>query len=483
VLFNTYEFALFFVCVLGGFYSCPSRYRWLLLLVASYVFYAAWRPAFVIWLALTTVVDYVAGRVMDATKSPFGRRAALVSSVTINLSILFLFKYLDFFLSNVAGLAGYLGVEFPHEAVQLLLPLGISFYTFQSLSYVIDVYSRRVRAETHFGIYALYVSFFPQLVAGPIGRAPLLLPQFRSPTSPSADDVRSGLWLVGYGLFKKMCVADMVAPFVNHVFSQPSSFNGSYLIIATLLFSVQIYCDFSGYSDIAIGTARIMGYHLAINFRQPYFSTSLAKLWQRWHISLSTWFRDYVYSRLGRNRVGTRRWMLNIMTVFALSGLWHGAAWGFVAWGVIHGAGIIIEKLATLTYRHAVGQQSMSRIASVLGPLIGFLFTAIVWLVGSVFFRAGSIERATDVLRRMTRLGSLQYGTFSAFSLPAFELTLTALNISILFFVDALLGVRSPVIGRLARTTSLQIGLGVIFAYYIIFFGVFGRIQFIYFQF
>ena len=483
MLFNTYEFAVFFICVLGALYFCSYRHRWLLLLIASYIFYAAWRPAFAFWLILTTGVDYAAARIMDAAKAPRLRKAALIGSIAINLGILFAFKYFDFFMSNVAGLAGFLGVEIPHSALSLILPLGISFYTFQSMSYVIDVYFRRVRAETHFGIYALYVAFFPQLIAGPIGRAGRLLPQFRNPKPPTPVGVSSGLWLVGYGLFKKMCIADLIAPLVNRAFQDPSHFNGSYLIIATVLFALQIYCDFSGYSDIAIGVARIMGYDLMINFRQPYLSTSLTEFWRRWHISLSTWFRDYLYVPLGGNRVAVGRWALNILVVFLLSGLWHGAAWGFVAWGAIHGGGLIVERLAKRVLQHPVAQRRFGAVGPVLGRVFGFLFTAAVVLVGWVFFRAASIDQAIDILSRMTTLGRLQYGTFTALSLPAFELALTALNIAMLLVVDYLLSVDSALLAKLGRHAPLRICLGVALAYDIVFFGVFGRLNFIYFQF
>jgi D-alanyl-lipoteichoic acid acyltransferase DltB (MBOAT superfamily) len=482
VLFNTYEFVFFFVCVLCALNLVSSRYRWVLLLVASYIFYAGWRPSFTIWLLISTLLDYSTGRIIDSAKSLRIRRVALIFSICINLGILFTFKYLDFFITNTVGLAGFFGVQLPDYTVKLILPLGISFYTFQSLSYVIDVYQGRIKAETHLGLYALYVAFFPQLVAGPIGRAPHLLHQFKDQPAPTPGDVNVGLWLVGFGLFKKMCIADLIAPVVNGIFSQPAQYNGSYLLIATILFAVQIYCDFSGYSDIAIGTARIMGYRLMINFRQPYFSTSLTEFWGRWHISLSTWFRDYLYIPLGGNRVSLVRWGLNILVVFVVSGVWHGAAWAFVAWGAIHGAGMVVERLVRETYSLAQRRMNAVIAPSIISGL-GFLSTTCVVLIGWVFFRAASLDKAVEVLRHIFQFGPLEYGTFKTLSLPSFELVLTVINIASLIWMDYLLWTDSALIGRFAKSTTLQICLGVALIYYIVFFGVFERIEFIYFQF
>jgi alginate O-acetyltransferase complex protein AlgI len=482
VLFNTYEFVFFFICVLCALNIVSHRYRWVLLLIASYIFYAGWRPSFIVWLWLSTVLDYTSGRIIDGTKDQRLRKIALICSITINLGILFTFKYLDFFITNTVGLAGFFGVEIPNYTVKLILPLGISFYTFQSLSYVIDVYMGRIKAETHFGLYALYVAFFPQLVAGPIGRAPELLHQFREQPSPTAADVNTGLWLVGYGLFKKMCIADLIAPVVNGVFTHSSQYNGSYLVIATILFAFQIYCDFSGYSDIAIGIARIMGYRLMINFRQPYFSTSLTEFWRRWHISLSTWFRDYLYVPLGGNKVGIGRWALNILVVFLVSGVWHGAAWAFVAWGAIHGLGIVAERFMRQAYAF-VPRWVDAVIAPRLLGVFGFFSTTAVVLIGWVFFRAASVDKAAEILRHMLQFGPLEYGTFKALSLPSFELVLTVINLIALTWVDYLLWSDSPLIGRISKSGALQICLGVSLVYYIVFFGIFERIEFIYFQF
>jgi alginate O-acetyltransferase complex protein AlgI len=278
-----------------------------------------------------------------------------------------------------------------------------------------------------------------------------------------------------------MCIADLIAPVVNGVFTHSSQYNGSYLVIATILFAFQIYCDFSGYSDIAIGIARIMGYRLMINFRQPYFSTSLTEFWRRWHISLSTWFRDYLYVPLGGNKVSIGRWSLNIVVVFLVSGVWHGAAWAFVVWGAIHGFGIVVERLMRQAYAFISGGDDI--IAPKILSLFGFFCTTAVVLIGWVFFRAASVDKAVEILRRMFQFGPLEYGTFKALSLPSFELVLTAINLIALMWVDYLLWSDSALIRRISRSGALQICLGVSLVYYIVFFGIFERIEFIYFQF
>jgi alginate O-acetyltransferase complex protein AlgI len=483
VLFNTYEFLFFFACVLGAFCLLPSRHRWVLLLIASYVFYAGWRPSFVVFLMFSTLLDYASARIIEAGRSDSARKAVLFGTIGINLGILFTFKYLDFAITNIAGLAGFFGVELPDYVVKLVLPLGISFYTFQSMSYVIDVYSRRVRAETHFGIYALYVAFFPQLVAGPIGRAPALLHQFKKPKSPTPDDVTSGLWLAGYGLFKKMCIADAIAPVVNGIFSQPDQYNGTYLLIASVLFGIQIYCDFSGYSDIAIGIARIMGYRLSINFRQPYFATSLSEFWRCWHISLSSWFRDYLYLPLGGNRVPLPRWVFNILVVFVVSGLWHGAAWTFVAWGLLHGVGLVIEHLAGRRLHGHSPATDRTAPPHAVHPIVGWMLTQAVVFAGWVFFRANSIGQAFEIFGRLPALGPIEYGTFKVLGLPSFELAMTVLNIAILLFIDRRIASGAFDERRSPGGSALRTILGVALVYYIVLFGVFQRIEFIYFQF
>ncbi len=275
MLFNSFEFIVFFATFCILFFSTPRRARAVVLLIGSYIFYAGWRPSFLLLLLFTTFVDYFSALAIDTARSPLVRKAALATSLTINFGLLATFKYLDFLLSNVVGAAGFFGVELPPLALNLILPIGISFYTFQSVGYTLDVYNRRFPAERNLLYYALYVAFFPQLVAGPIERAAHMIAQYKAQRATSPERIATGLWLVGWGLFKKMGIADIASPFVNGVFADPAAYNGSYTLIASLLFALQIYCDFSGYSDIAIGVARIMGIDLMINFRQPYSPRAL----------------------------------------------------------------------------------------------------------------------------------------------------------------------------------------------------------------
>lgn len=493
MLFNTFEFAVFFAIFLLFFFATPPRARPVVILAASYIFYAGWRASFLLLLIFTTLVDYTSALVIDTTPNPRLRKAALMASLTINFGLLGSFKYLDFLLHNIVGAAGLFGAHLPPLAVNLILPVGISFYTFQSVGYTLDVYNRRFPAERNLLFYAVYVAFFPQLVAGPIERASHMIAQYKAqrPTSPTR--IVSGLWLVGWGLFKKMCIADMAAPIVNGVFSDPTSFNGSYTLIATILFSLQIYCDFSGYSDIAIGVARMVGIDLMINFRQPYFSTNLTDFWRRWHISLSTWFRDYLYIPLGGNRTTVPRWAGNTLFVFGVSGLWHGANWTFLLWGVWHGVAIVLEDLVRRVQR----APARIRFAGVPAPIvatqvrgngvtssaIGLAYTLAIVLVGWVFFRARTLSDAIYILTSWTRLGPISYGTFKILGLPSVEIATLVVNIIVLIVVDAHLRLRATK-NEAIRNKGVLSMLGALLLFYEIFlFGSLGSHDFIYFQF
>ncbi|MCB0763068.1 MAG: MBOAT family protein, partial [Flavobacteriales bacterium] len=324
MLFNSTAYLIFLPVVVGLFFALPHRLRWLLLLVASCVFYMAFVPVYILILAFTIMVDYVAGIVIEPARGR-ARRMFLVASIVANVGVLAIFKYYPFLTENLELLLGSIGIRHHFPDLGILLPIGLSFHTFQSLSYTLEVYHDRQPAERHFGRFALYVMFFPQLVAGPIERPQNLLPQFKARRSFSLEDLSWGLVKILYGLFKKVVVADRLAPFVDAVYADIPGSNGLTILLATLFFTVQIYCDFSGYSDIAIGSARIMGYRLMENFKRPYLSTSIREFWGRWHISLSSWFRDYLYIPLGGNRVVKWRWYYNLMIVFLVSGLWHGA--------------------------------------------------------------------------------------------------------------------------------------------------------------
>ncbi len=384
--FASLEFLIFFALLVPSYFLVPGSWRWLLLLIASYLFYAWWNVSYIILIVFSTVVDYLAAAAMPAPDSGQDgrRRLLLMLSLVVNLGVLFTFKYFNFMSESVGLVLGSLGVAYDHQALDMLLPVGISFYTFQSMAYTIDVYRGRLAPERHFGIFALYVAFFPQLVAGPIERAQNILPQLRQQFSFDYGRVVQGLRLILWGMFKKVVIADRVAVYVNAVYGDPQRYDGGVLLLATLLFAVQIYCDFSGYTDIAIGTARIMGFRLMDNFRQPYFATSISDFWRRWHISLSTWFRDYLYIPLGGSRVPLPRYLGNLMIVFVVSGLWHGAAWTFVIWGALHGLYMVAEVALRRSGLQLIPGPAWLRMA--LGGLVTFALTSFAW----IFFRANS---------------------------------------------------------------------------------------------
>ncbi len=341
--FNSYQFLIFFPAVVLLYYAISHRWRWAWLLLASCFFYAAFIPVYLWILFFLITIDFFAALLIERATGHW-RKALLGLSVLATCTVLFVFKYYDFFNASFVLLGQKLGLQYSPKVLSIILPLGLSFHTFQSLGYVIDVYRGVVKPERHLGRYALYVMFFPQLVAGPIERAKHLLPQLRKEQIFNSAFVVDGLRLMMWGMFKKVVIADRLALVVNSIYSDPTAFAGPSLVVATVFFAFQIYCDFSGYSDIAVGSARVLGIRLMQNFNCPYFAVSIADFWHRWHISLSTWFRDYVYISLGGNRVGWWRWRINIFITFLLSGLWHGAHSTFVLWGALHGVYYIFSK-------------------------------------------------------------------------------------------------------------------------------------------
>ncbi len=384
------EYVILFCTVLPLFFLTAQRWRWLLLLLVSYFFYAYGNIQYLPLIAFSTVVDYIAARMIHRSEAETQRRLWLASSILVNLGVLFFFKYFNFFNQSGAAVFGYEPIT--HSYV---LPIGISFYTFQSMSYTIDVFRRKLEPEKHFGIMATYVAFFPQLVAGPIERATNLLPQFREKQKFDVDRAVSGLQQMLWGFFKKVVIADRIAIYVNAVYNDVESHTGLTLLIATVFFAFQIYCDFSGYSDIAIGTARIMGFDLMENFRQPYFSQSVREFWARWHISLSTWFRDYLYIPLGGNRVSVGRNVLNLFVVFLVSGLWHGAGWTFVVWGALHG--VAVAGIALLRHYNINLLPGKNLPMRGVRMALTFAFVTFAW----IFFRANSWADAVYVVQHL----------------------------------------------------------------------------------
>jgi D-alanyl-lipoteichoic acid acyltransferase DltB (MBOAT superfamily) len=485
LLFNSFEYVVFFAITLALYFRLRLKARWPILLIASYIFYMGWQPLFVLLLMFSTLVDYTGGLVIDTATRQSLRKLALCMSVGTNLALLGTFKYYNFFVHNVSTVGHAFGYDLQFVYINVILPVGISFYTFQSLSYTFDVYARKLPAQRNFLRYALYVAFFPQLEAGPIERAARLVPQLQTDKSANPARFRSGLWLIGYGLFKKMCISDIVAPAVQAVYAQPRGFSGSYLLIASFLFAIQIYCDFSGYSDIAIGCARMLGFDLMINFRQPYFSRSLTEFWRRWHISLSTWFRDYLYFPLGGNKGSLLLGLRNVMIVFLLSGVWHGAAWTFIIWGGLHGFVLCIERVGSSTFRYfrPGNPEALSDHPGVLRRIAGLAWTNAIVLAGWVFFRAQSLRDANYILTHFAKLGRVSYSVFKVIGFASFEILLTLFHLAVLFVVDYMILARQETLRKLGTNRVLAIGIAVALFYDIIMFGVFEKKDFIYFQF
>jgi D-alanyl-lipoteichoic acid acyltransferase DltB (MBOAT superfamily) len=357
----------------------------------------AFIPKYIFILILTIVVDYFAGIWIE---NSIGRKRKiyLIVSIISTCLILFVFKYYNFFNTNFENLAKFLGWNYSISTLKIILPIGLSFHTFQSLSYVIEVYRGNQKAEKHFGIYSLYVMFYPQLVAGPIERPQNLLHQFYEKHNLDGPRIISGLKLMAWGLFKKVVIADRLSVFVNQVYNSPTQFEGISLMIATIFFAYQIYCDFSGYSDIAIGSARVMGFNLMLNFNRPYYSKSISEFWRRWHISLSTWFKDYVYISMGGNRVSKWRNFYNLFITFLISGFWHGANWTFVAWGALHGIFLIIGAQTKDNWNSLLIYFRLPK-ESFFGKFVRVICTFTLVCVGWVFFRAANISDAFYILK------------------------------------------------------------------------------------
>jgi alginate O-acetyltransferase complex protein AlgI len=411
VAFNSFAFFLFFPLVTLLYFWLPHRARWALLLAASCAFYMFFIPKYILILAFTIVVDYVAGLLIERAAGR-ARRLLLVCSILANVGVLAFFKYFNFLNDNLSTLARLIGWNYPIPYLAIILPIGLSFHTFQAMSYTIEVYKGRVRAERHFGIYALYVMFYPQLVAGPIERPQGLLHQFREVHDFDYRRVTSGLKLMAWGLFRKAVVADRLAWVVNQVYSEPSRYPGPVLVVATVFFAFQILNDFGGYSDIAIGSARVMGFRLRRNFDVPYQSQSTAEFWRRWHMSLSSWFRDYVFrplktaleSRTGANPTTSRHrfapYAIAVTVTFLLSGLWHGANWTFVIWGALNGIYLLIGALTRPARDAALARTPLRQwpaAVSVVKRLATFALITFAW----IFFRAPSLHDAAVVCKSL----------------------------------------------------------------------------------
>lgn len=454
MLFNSIDYIFFLPIVVIGYYLLPHRLRWILLFVSSCLFYMAFIPKYILVLFAIICIDYFAARWME-NKQGLARKRLLILSLLANIGILAFYKYFGFANQTLIELFALIGKEFKHYDLGIILPIGLSFHTFQSMSYTIEVYRGQQQAEKHLGYFANYVLFFPQMVAGPIERYASLGEELRKKQTLQYQNLSAGFRLVLLGFVVKMVVADNLAPFVNDVYSAPLSYSSWQIAIALLCFSFQIYADFFGYSLIAQGSARLLGIHIMDNFKTPYFAKNISEFWRRWHISLSTWFRDYLYIPLGGNHVKYMRWMLNTLMVFGISGLWHGANWTYIIWGLLHGLYIILEKPAK-KYTNAI---------------ITLVFVSIAW----VFFRAPNFTIAKDIL------GALF--SFSSFSTQQINLWTPLLALTLMFVLD--LFYRKKRFDLVVDELSVMQRWGIYFflIFVLLFFSGTQKFTFIYFQF
>jgi len=469
MVFNSLQFLVFFGIVTSAYFLLAHKYRWALLLLASCYFYMAFVPIYLGILGLTIVIDYFAGIYLERFQGG-AKKIFLACSLMANLGVLAIFKYYFFFTDNFNSLANYFSVPVHFPVLNFLLPIGLSFHTFQAMSYTIEVYRGNQKAERNFGIYSLYVMFYPQLVAGPIERPQNLIHQFYEKHVWDTARVKSGLLQMMQGFFKKVVIADRLAMVVDPAYANLSNQSSLNLIIASIFYSFQIYCDFSGYSDIAIGASKVMGFQLMNNFNAPYTAKSIPDFWRRWHISLSTWFKDYVYFSLGGNRVSVPRWYINIMIVFILSGFWHGASWNFVIWGALHGIFQLIGLTLNRIFPSLAADQRKSAGGIWLHRLFTFLLVTIAW----VFFRIPKFGDIQIYFRQIAQ------GTFSDPISLAFNMN------ELLFSMLLIIGLYLYDLKRdKIKVDSVQLFWPIIagLTFLIYFFGVFNMKQFIYFQF
>tara|TARA_Y100001958_G_C21240199_1_gene567670 strand:+ start:251 stop:1684 length:1434 start_codon:yes stop_codon:yes gene_type:complete len=401
MLFNSFIFLIFLFIVVVIYYNVGIKYRKLFLLVSSYIFYGYWDYRFTTLLVISTLVDFFIGRKLFEAKENKEKKELLFLSVCVNLGILVLFKYYDFFVDSFSVIAGQFNQNLDYLHLNIILPVGISFYTFQTMSYTIDIYRDKIKPTKSIIDFAVFVSFFPQLVAGPIERARNLLPQIATNKLPSKEQINGGIVLIVMGLFKKVLIGDTTGRIVDQIFSQPEIYKSPELLSALILFSIQIYADFSGYSNIARGTAKILGFELMKNFEQPYLSRNITEFWRRWHISLSSWLKDYLYISLGGNRKGEYRTYLNLFITMLLGGLWHGASWNFVIWGGLHGLYLSIHKVMLRGRKVKLTSYLYKGFYSFLSYIIHVILTYTIVLFTWLFFRATDFDTSTYFIQKM----------------------------------------------------------------------------------
>lgn len=497
MLFNSAEFLMFFPIVVLVYYLIPQKVKYLWLLAASYYFYMSWNPVYLLLIMTSTVLTWIGGllvrRCLDNGNSEKQAKRWMIGCIICNLAILFFFKYYTFTAANVTAIFAKLHIPVQIPAFDVLLPVGISFYTFQALGYLIDVYRGTILPERNILKYALFVSFFPQLVAGPIERSKNLIRQIHEEHVFCGEQVTRGLLLMLWGYFEKLVIADRIAGAVTEIYTNYTNYPGSYIVMATVLFAVQIYCDFAGYTDIAIGAAQVMGFDLMKNFDRPYFAHSVAEFWRRWHISLTSWFRDYVYIPLGGNRGGKLKKYRNILITFLLSGLWHGASWHFVVWGFING---MYQVAGEVTKGCRTRVQKLLRVNTncfsyqLFQSVVTFALVDFSWL----FFRAGGLKEALIMilhsLRNFGAVSLIDTGKvlgLATFTMDEKEFYVLLLAILLLAAVDILKG-RMDIRGVILRQNLVfRYAFYYIAIFTILIFGVYGSefnaAAFIYFQF
>ena len=476
MLFNSIEFIIFLILVIPIYYALPHKFRWFHLLAASCLFYMAFVPIYILILFGTIVVDYFAGILIEKTTRH--KKLFLVVSLIANIGVLAIFKYYNFFIETINH-----ATSSSFSYLSILLPIGLSFHTFQAMSYTIEVYRGNQKAERHFGIYALYVMFYPQLVAGPIERPQNILHQFHQKHSFSVSNFVWGGRLFLWGMFKKVVIADRLALFVNQVYDHHTDYIGVPLLLAAFFFSFQIFFDFSGYTDIALGCARMMGFTLMENFNRPYSATSIKAFWSKWHISLSTWFRDYLYIPLGGSKVSVNKWLLNIFIVFIISGFWHGANWTFIIWGALHG----LYQIGEILIQRRVKENSFPKF---INRSIVFILVMFAW----IFFRAETIDKAFYFFRNsFNTLPSQVIGLMKNQNLERLKLVYLNQETYQFYFAVVLL-IFVSYIHRMQKKMSIPDYFGTMKSYYrwplyffllysVVFLGVYEKYQFIYFQF
>ena len=481
MLFNSIDFAIFLPIVFLLYWFVTNknlRLQNFLIVVASYVFYGWWDWRFLSLIIFSTMVDYAIGKSLSKEENNKKRKILLWISIIVNLGFLGFFKYYNFFLENFVTVFTFFGQPINPQGLHIILPVGISFYTFQTLSYTIDVYKRKLEPTKDLIAFSAFVSFFPQLVAGPIERATNLLPQFYKKREFNYEKAVDGMRQILWGLFKKIVIADNAATYANQIFNNSDNYSGSTLLLGAIFFAFQIYGDFSGYSDIAIGTSRLFGFNLMKNFAFPYFSRDIAEFWRRWHISLSTWFRDYLYIPLGGSRGGTWMKIRNLFIIFVVSGFWHGANWTFIIWGFLN-ALYFLPLLLTNKNRKNTDVVAQNRILPSSKEFFQIVATFFITTIAWVFFRADTIEHALSILSKIF--------SKSIFSIPYFygiSQSLTIISIILIFLLIEWRGRAEEYgIANMVKPKFVRLTFYYIIIISIMVYGNFSKNQFIYFQF